>query len=222
MARLPRIVIPNHPHHVIQEGVRAMAIFRHDGDRKRYLQFMAEECERFQLEILAWCLMRSYVHLVGVPAAEQALARAVGNAHRRYTRMRNFDEGVRGYLFQGRFSSCAMDERHLIASARYALLDPVVSRLAKRAWEYPWSSAAMHVGVPATRSLPGVDQWGSDRSHAEWREMLTEPLDDRVITKIRQETMRGRPLGSEAFVNSIELAIGRSLRHVRRDPHRPQ
>ena len=84
------------------------------------------------MEILAWSLLRDHVHLVAVPVEESALARAVGNAHRRYTSMRNFDEGVRGYLFQGRFSSCAMDERHLFASLRYALLEPVVLRQAKR------------------------------------------------------------------------------------------
>jgi putative transposase len=215
MARLPRIVIPNHPHHVIQEGVRAMAIFRHDGDRKRYLQFMAEECERFQLEILAWCLMRSYVHLVGVPAAEQALARAVGNAHRRYTRMRNFDEGVRGYLFQGRFSSCAMDERHLIASARYALLDPVVSRLAKRAWEYPWSSAAYHVGrrrsdpLCADRSLGGVVR--------DWKKLLAE--EDADAERNLQLCIRtGRPAGSPQFIVQMEKVTGVRLRKRKPGP----
>ena len=40
------------------------------------------------------------------------LARAIGEAHRRYTRMKNFSDGVRGYLFQGRFGSCVLDERH--------------------------------------------------------------------------------------------------------------
>jgi hypothetical protein len=28
--------------------------------------------------------------------------------------MKNFSEDVRGYLFQGRFGSCVLDERHLL------------------------------------------------------------------------------------------------------------
>ena len=39
--------------------------------------------------------------------------------------MKNFSEGVRGYLFQGRFGSCVLVERHLLAAARYVELNPV-------------------------------------------------------------------------------------------------
>jgi hypothetical protein len=51
--------------------------------------------------------------------------RAIGEAHRRYTRLKNFSDGVRGYLFQGRFGSCVLNERHLLAAARYVELNPV-------------------------------------------------------------------------------------------------
>ena len=54
---------------------------------------------------------------------------ALGEAHRRYTRHVNFREGWRGYLWQGRFASFPMDERHLLACARYVELNPVRARL---------------------------------------------------------------------------------------------
>jgi REP element-mobilizing transposase RayT len=37
-----------------------MAIFQTDEDRRAYLQFLAEEAGRFELEILAWCLMTNH------------------------------------------------------------------------------------------------------------------------------------------------------------------
>jgi len=37
------------------------------------------------------------------------LRAALGEAHRRYTRQVNFREGWRGYLWQGRFTSAAME-----------------------------------------------------------------------------------------------------------------
>ncbi len=98
---------------------------------------MAEESERFGLSFLAWCLMDNHVHLIVVPEKETSLARAVGEAHRRYTRMKNFAEGVRGYLFQGRFGSCVLDESHLLSAARYIELDPLKAGLIKQAWDYP-------------------------------------------------------------------------------------
>ena len=51
--------------------------------------------------------------------------RAIGEAHRRYTRRINFREKWRGYLWQGRFASFVMDEPYLLAAARYVELNPV-------------------------------------------------------------------------------------------------
>ena len=218
MARLPRIVIPDYPHHITQQGVRSIAIFRHDGDRKRYLRFMAEETDRFQVDVLAWSLLRDHVHLIAVPRQEHALARAVGNAHRRFTRERNFEEGVRGYLFQGRFSSCAMDERHLLASVRYALLDPVVLRRAKRPWEFPWSSAAFHLGrrkkdpLVHGRSLGGLVR--------NWKKLFAEEDPD-AERNVRLCIRTGRPAGSPGFINRMEKLTGVRL-HKRKPGPKPK
>jgi len=105
--------------HVIQRGVRALPIFRGDEGRHSYLEFMSRETQRFRVGILAWCLMTNHVRLIAVPADERSLARDIGEAHKRYSRMRNFAEGVRGYLFQGRFGSCVLDEKHLTVAVRY-------------------------------------------------------------------------------------------------------
>ena len=68
-----------------------------------------------------------------MPSSEEALRRAIGEAHRRYTRRINFREKWRGYLWQGRFASFVMDERYLLAAARYVELNPVRAKLVARA-----------------------------------------------------------------------------------------
>ena len=55
---------------------------------------------------------------IAVPRSEEGLARAIGEAHRRYTRRINFREKWRGYLWQGRFASFVIDEPYLLAAAR--------------------------------------------------------------------------------------------------------
>jgi putative transposase len=72
-----------------------------------------------------------------VPKDAAPLARAIGAAHRRYTRMKNFSDGVRGYLFQGRFGYCVLDERHIPAAALYVGLNPVSAGIVKEAADYP-------------------------------------------------------------------------------------
>ncbi len=70
-----------------------------------YLDLMATWCIEYQVEIWAYCLMPNHVHLIAVPTTKDGLARAIGEAHRRYTRRVNFRERWRSHLWQERFSS---------------------------------------------------------------------------------------------------------------------
>jgi hypothetical protein len=70
---------------------------------------------------------------------------ALGEAHRRYTRMSNFRERWKGRLWQERFHSFVMDEQHLLAAVRSVERNPVRARLCARPEDWPWSSAAAHL-----------------------------------------------------------------------------
>ena len=146
MARLARVVVPELPHHVTQRGNRRQQTFFCDDDYRRYLDLMRQWCTQYQVQIWAYCLMPNHVHLILVPPSEDGLARAVGEAHRRYTRHVNFREGWRGHLWQGRFASFVMDEAYLLAATRYVERNPVRARLVDRAADWPWSSAGVHTG----------------------------------------------------------------------------
>jgi putative transposase len=169
---------------------------------------MSRETQRFRVGILAWCLMTNHVHLIAVPEDERALARAIGEAHKRYSRMRNFEEGVRGYLFQGRFGSCVLDEKHLAAAVRYVENNPVRAGMVKRAWEYPWSSAKLHIGEQK------VDVLVKDRNLlglvANWREFL-QGVDSGGEKDLRRATKTGRPLVDHEHLARIEKKTGRNL-----------
>ena len=92
---------------------------------EHYLELIARFCRAEQVAIWAYCLMPNHVHLIVVPQSAESLRRAIGEAHRRYTRRINFREGWRGHLWQGRFASFVMDEDHLLNAARYVELNPV-------------------------------------------------------------------------------------------------
>src|SRR5271157_240068 len=79
------------------------------------------------------------------PAVRREPRRAIGEAHRRYTRWINFREGWRGHLWQGRFASFVVDEDHLLSAARYLELNPVRAGLVQAPSRYRWSSAAAHL-----------------------------------------------------------------------------
>jgi len=65
--------------------------------------------------------------------------------HRRYTRMINFREHWKGYLWQGRFASYPMEKCWVLKAAAYVELNPVKAGLVKKAWDYRWSSVHAHL-----------------------------------------------------------------------------
>lgn len=106
MARIKRVVVPGYPHHIVQRGVRSMDVFFSDADRQEYINLLCEQSIRSGVRYLAYCLMTNHIHLLAIPEKQDSLAKAIGETHRWYTQMVNFREKVRGFLFQGRFSSC--------------------------------------------------------------------------------------------------------------------
>jgi putative transposase len=152
--------------------------------------------------------MPNHVHLILVPNEPDGLARALGEAHRRYSTAVNRREGWTGYLWQGRFASCALDEPHLLAAARHIELNPVRAGLVARPADWPWSSAAAHL----TRAPDGLTSIEPllERVGA-WRTWLDLPPDPDEEDRLRLHLRTGRPLGDPAFVAELERRLGRPL-----------
>ena len=202
----------------MQRGNRRQPVFFSTAGYKAYLHLMATWCRQERVEVWAYCLMSNHVHLVAVPENEQGLARALGEAHGRYTVRVNQRESWRGYLWQGRFSSYPLDEQYLLAAVRYVELNPVRARLVEWPWQYAWSSAAVHARKRDDVLVKVKPMLGRV---ADWREYLsTEP--GSTDTEILRRHMRtGRPLGSPDFLESLEAKVGRILVPRKRGP-KPQ
>jgi putative transposase len=170
---------------------------------------MAEWCREEGVEIWSYCLMPNHVHLIAVPKTKDALRRAIGESHRRYTRRINFREQWRGYLWQGRFASFVMDEPYLLAAARYVELNPVRAKLVDRAREWPWSSAKAHLLGRDDRLVkvaPLLAMVGN------WRAFLRSAISEEELRDLREHGRTGRPLGSSAFLDRLERLVGRVLK----------
>jgi putative transposase len=159
--------------------------------------------------------MPNHVHLIAVPQSEDSLRRAIGEVHRRYTRMVNFREGWRGHPWQGRFASCVLDEPHLLTAARYVELNPVRAGLIKTPSRYRWSSAAAHVrgrDDSVVRVGPLLELAPN------WRAFLARVVRAEDIKLLRSHEHTGRPLGDAAFLATLEQDLGRTLRRQKPGP----
>ena len=215
MARMPRLVVPGYPHHVTQRGNRKLQTFFSENDFRAYVNLIAEMKERSRVEIWAYCLMPNHVHLVAVPSHEDGLAEMMQHSHRRYARRVNKRENWQGHLWQERFHSILMDERHLFAAVRYIELNPVAAGLCNAATDWPWSSVHAHVRreddkiVTVQPMLKRVPHWSD---YLAWQE------DSEAIKNLRANVKSGRPVGDDRFINRLEELTGRKLRKSKPGP----
>lgn len=215
MARIARVVAPGVPHLITQRGNRRQDTFFEEEDYRSYTGLMGEWCARYGVAVWAYCLMPNHVHMIAVPAAEDSLRRAIGEAHRRYTRKVNARQQWKGHLWQGRFASYPMEDNYILTAARYIELNPVRAGLLERSEDYPWSSAKAHLtgqNDELVRVEPLLERV------LNWQSLLSEQLFEDQLEEIRKHERTGRPLGSESFVISLEEIVGRILRRQKPGP----
>ena len=208
MSRIARVFVPGIPHHITQRGNRRLETFFNEADYREYLFLMSQWCNRCKVQIWSYCLMPNHIHLIAVPDAEDSLCKAIGEAHRRYTRYINFRKNWKGHLWQGRFASYPMDEQHLIAAARYIELNPVRARLVKAPGDYKWSSANAHLQgkddiLVKVEPLSAIVK--------SWHDLFVGGVTETEQEKLLSHERTGRPLGSEAFLARLEKMTNRRL-----------
>jgi len=216
MARIARIVIPDCPHHITQRGNNHQDVFFTDDDRRLYLRILGAQSERYGLSIIGYCLMTNHIHLIAVPQREESLAKAIGRTHWIYTQTVNRLHGRSGHLWQNRFYSCALDNKHLWTALRYVECNPVRAKLSRYPWTYRWSSASFHVnGQTDEDELLDLKQWSESFSLDEWIDFLSVQVTGvgrQQLMELRLHTTRGRPLGSDRFIAKLEHKLNRRLR----------
>jgi putative transposase len=200
MPRAPRLVAPGLPHHITQRGIRRKTTFFNFADYLAYLALVRKYQQVAQIDIWAYCLMPNHVHMVVVPHRENSLAKFFGPVHSQYAARVNAAHEWQGHLWQQRFYSAVMDERHALLAMRYVELNPVRAELCACPEEWRWSSARTNLGVEAD----GLVHTAVTSSLVDdWRSYLDEAIPSEMLESIRKHTRTGRPAGSAQFVRSL-------------------
>ena len=215
MSRVARIVAVNYPHHITQRGNYKQIVFNKSTDYRFYLERLNEYRNKYKLSLLAYCLMPNHVHFIAIPEKEDSLAKTFNAAHMRYAHYFNKKSGLVGHLWQGRFYSCILDENHLYAAVRYVENNPVRGKLVKKAWDWEWSSAKEHFykDKKGILFLSNINQY---MEISDWGEYLSQKDEENAIKSVKENTLTGRPAGSNEFVAKLEKLFGKRLKAL---PH---
>lgn len=217
MARLPRLVLPGLPHHVIHRGHNRQPVFLQDGDRRAWKDSLADALERTRVKLHAYVLMDNHVHLLLTPVEAPDLSKAMQFLGRRYVGGFNAVHGRSGTLWEGRFRAAPVEtERYLLACMRYIELNPVRAGIVARAEDHPWSSAAHHLGL---RIDPLVSDhalyWDLGNTpfdrQSRYRALLEAPGSGAEQAQITESALKGWALGSPEFKAAWESRSPRAL-----------
>ncbi len=215
LARLARVVVPGLPHHATQRGNHREAVFFGDDDYRAYLDLIANAARASGTEVWAYCLMPNHVHFIMTPSHADGLRATFAEAHRRYSARIHARLKLTGHLWQGRFSSTAMDERHLIAAARYVAMNPVAAGMTRRAADWPWSSAAAHLAGTNDAVVTVAPLLGRIPDFAG---LLAGAEDEVAVRALLGSRTTGRPIGAADWVEHLEARTGRTSAPGRRGP----
>jgi len=215
MPRRARLVLPGIPWHIIQRGNNRSACFYKNSDYTCYLNVLAEQAEKYDCLVHAWCLMTNHVHLLLTPARNDSAALLMKHLGQRYVQYVNRTYRRTGTLWEGRFRSCLVQQsRYVLACYRYIEMNPVRAGMVDHPARYRWSSyrinarnETVHWCTPHADYLAlGAD---ADSQQVNYRRLFVGQMDESLLDEIRGATNGNYALGNERFRVEVEMTLQR-------------
>lgn len=218
MARLPRIVVPGLPMHVIQRGNNRQATFFAEEDYRKYLDVLSLASEENECSIHAYVLMTNHIHLLVTPTTETSLALMMQDIGRKYVRYINSTYQRTGTLWEGRYKSALVEsEQYLLTCSRYIELNPVNAGMVDASGQYKWSSyrsnalGNMAYGLITPHEIY-LRLGGSEALRQEsYKALFDNHIDNSIIDDIRENTQKCTIIGNSHFQDEIKVMLKRRV-----------
>ncbi len=222
MARLPRLVLPHHPHHILQIGNDSQLLFREDEDFQKFLGWLKDSAKEFKVAVHAYVLMPDHLHLLATPSTAEGLAQTMQRVGRYYVPWYNAKYKRSGGLFQGRFKTSLIDAEHyFLLCSRYIEANPVRSGLVSDVLDYRWTSYPHHAGHrPDPLIVDHALYWALGNTpfqrEAAYMELSRPALSQEEMAMLDASVLKGWPLGSDRFKAELQQRAKRQVLPAKR------
>jgi len=119
MSRQARRRAKKLPHHIMSRSIPELNLFNCEEEKEKYLKLIKLAMKIFQIEVLAYCLMDTHVHILVHPRGGNIskFMKAINNPYAKYYNRTN---DRRGHLFAERFKNIVItDEVQLLRTSTY-------------------------------------------------------------------------------------------------------
>ncbi|WP_406694353.1 transposase [Singulisphaera sp. Ch08] len=219
MSRPPRAAEGGLIYHALNRANARLTIFGDDGDFEAFERVLAEAVTRYDMRLLAYCVMPNHFHLVLWPHADGDLSlfmRWLTMTHTQRWHAHRHSAGS-GHLYQGRFKSFPVQgDDHLVTVCRYVERNALRAGLTTQAEQWRWGSLGR---APTKKASPGVSlsRWPIPRPR-HWIERVNAPLSVAEEEAMQRAITRGQPFGTPDWqmTTATRLGLGSTLQPIGR------
>jgi putative transposase len=208
-------------YHALNRANARLAIFDGDDDFAAFERVLAEAVGRYDVRLLAYCLMPNHFHLLLWPREDGDLPRFMRwltMTHTQRWHAHHRTAGT-GHLYQGRYKSFPVQsDEHFLTVCRYVERNALRANLVERAEDWRWGSLHARRWKDAGER-PALTPWPIDRPR-DWTARVNRPFGPGEEEAILRSIQRGQPFGSESW--RAETAARLGLESVFRPRGRPR
>jgi putative transposase len=204
MPRPPRADEAGGLYHALNRGNLRATIFHKEADYHAFERILHEALQIHQVELFSYQLMPNHYHLVLRPLVDGEMSRFMGWVGGTHT-MRyhaHYQTSGMGHVYQQRYKSFPIqDDDHFHVVCRYVERNAVRAGLVARAED--WRFGSLWRWLQATEPDPKLlSAWPFPRL-PRWLERVNSPLSEQELAACRLSAQRGKPLGSDEWVETI-------------------
>jgi len=208
MPRVPRIDKGGIAYHVLNRANGRMRMFHTDADYEAFIRVIDEAKQRLDLRICSYCIMPNHWHFVVWPEQDDQVSdffRWLGVTHANRLHAHHGTAG-QGHVYQGRFKSFPVQrDAHFLVVCRYVEANALRASLVKRAEDWMWSSLWLRLNDPnAARVI--LSEWPVDVPR-NWVQLVNQPVPKADLDTLRLSNARGRPFGTQTWMNQTADAL---------------
>ena len=141
MPRFPRNSLKTSFFHVMSQGINKNFIFEDSIDIKFYIKNMYEIKDKYNVKIIAYCIMNNHVHMLLETAGVENLSKYMHCLNTRFGQYYNKKYKRVGYVFRDRYKAEGIySEKQLYNCIKYIYDNPVKAEICKKPEEYEFSN----------------------------------------------------------------------------------